>query len=200
MSSCTVFTSIFNGCRKIETILMPATVSSATTTLQAAFQNCYSLKSITFPTTQMSSLTTIQTMFSGCANLTTITNFDKVGSLTATPLVNASTNNLARLISISFSCPLSILSINGTGSTQRSNVQSVRLLNTSAGQWTGTSPQINVSNTNMSTANLVQLFNDMAAQGNVVSKTINITGAIGAAGLTAANRLIVTSKGWTITG
>jgi hypothetical protein len=200
MSSCTVFTSIFNGCRKIETILMPATVSSATTTLQAAFQNCYSLKSITFPTTQMSSLTTIQTMFSGCANLTTITNFDKVGSLTATPLVNASTNNLARLISISFSCPLSILSINGTGSTQRSDVQSVRLLNTSAGQWTGVSPQINVSNTNMSTANLVQLFNDMAAQGTVTAKTINITSAVGAAGLTAADRLIITSRGWTITG
>jgi hypothetical protein len=52
----------------------------------------------------------------------------------------------------------------------------------------------------MSTAQLVQLFNDMAAQGNVVSKTINITSATGAAGLTAADRLIVTSKGWTITG
>jgi hypothetical protein len=40
----------------------------------------------------------------------------------------------------------------------------------------------------------------MAAQGNVVTKTINITGATGAAGLTAADRLIVTSRGWTITG
>ena len=29
----------------------------------------------------------------------------------------------------------------------------------------------------MSTAQIVQLFNDMAAQGNVVSKTINITTA-----------------------
>jgi hypothetical protein len=76
----------------------------------------------------------------------------------------------------------------------------VRLLNTGAGQWTGTSPQINVSYTNMSTAQLVQLFNDMAAQGTVVSKTINITGATGTAGLTPADRLIVTSKGWTITG
>jgi hypothetical protein len=52
----------------------------------------------------------------------------------------------------------------------------------------------------MSTANLVQLFNDMAAQGTVVSKTINITGAVGAAGLTPANRAIITSLGWTITG
>jgi hypothetical protein len=52
----------------------------------------------------------------------------------------------------------------------------------------------------MSTAQLVQLFNDMAAQGAVVSKTINITSATGAAGLTAANRLIITALGWTITG
>ena len=35
---------------------------------------------------------------------------------------------------------------------------------------------------------------------NVTSKTINITGATGAAGLSAANRLVVTNKGWTITG
>jgi hypothetical protein len=40
----------------------------------------------------------------------------------------------------------------------------------------------------------------MAAQGTTASKTINITGATGAAGLTAGDRLIITSKGWTITG
>jgi hypothetical protein len=82
----------------------------------------------------------------------------------------------------------------------KTNVQAVRLLNASAGQWTGSTFQINVSYTNMSTAQIVQLFNDMAAQGIVVSKTINITLATGAAALTAADRLIVTSKGWTITG
>jgi hypothetical protein len=52
----------------------------------------------------------------------------------------------------------------------------------------------------MSTAEIVQLFNDMAAQPSVSSKTINISSATGAAGLTAGNRLIITSKGWTITG
>jgi hypothetical protein len=40
----------------------------------------------------------------------------------------------------------------------------------------------------------------MAAQGNVVSKTINITSATGTAGLTLANRQIITNNGWTITG
>jgi hypothetical protein len=52
----------------------------------------------------------------------------------------------------------------------------------------------------MSTANLIQLFNDMAAQPAVIGKTINITTATGTAGLTAANRLIITSKGWIIIG
>lgn len=200
MSACNNFTNMFNSCRKIETIVLPATVSSATTAFQSTFQFCLSLKSITFPTTQLSSLTSIQYMFNYCPNLSTINNFDKLGSLTATPLVNAFGNTYSRLLSISFSCPLTVLEIRGIGSTQRTDVQSVRLLNTSAGQWTGSAPQIDVSNTNMSTANLIQLFNDMAAQGTVTSKTINITTATGTAGLTAANRLIITSKGWTIIG
>ena len=52
----------------------------------------------------------------------------------------------------------------------------------------------------MSQANLVQLFNDMAAQGSVTAKTINITQATGAAALTAGERAIITSIGWTIIG
>lgn len=200
MSACTNFTNMFNSCRKIESIVLPATVSSAATTFLNAFQLCFSLKSITFPTTQMSLLTSIQYMFNFCPNLSTINNFDKLGSLTATPLVSAFGNQYARLLSISFSCPLIDLQVRGQAPTQRTDVQLVRLLNTSAGQWTGSSPQIDVSNTNMSTANLIQLFNDMAAQPAVIGKTINITTATGTAGLTAANRLIITSKGWTITG
>jgi len=105
-----------------------------------------------------------------------------------------------RFTAISFSGPLSVLALNGASSTQKANVQAVRLLNVSAGQWTGTSPQIRIDNTNMSTAQIVQLFNDMSTQGNVVSKTINITTATGTAALTAADRLIVTTRGWTIIG
>lgn len=202
MSSCINFGLLFQNCTSIRSITMPATVSSAVTTFGALISGCSSLTTIVFPSAaQLSSVTDIANMFFGCGNLTTITNFDKIGSLTATPLVTAGSNNNARLTSISFVMPLSVLSLPGfSNAATRTDVRSVRLLNTSAGQWTGPSPHINVSFTNMSTAQLVQLFNDMAAQGNVVSKTINITSAVGAAGLTAADRLIVTSKGWTITG
>jgi hypothetical protein len=202
MSACTAFNSVFNSCRALVSVIFPNIVSTVTTTFNGAFQNCSSLKSITFPgAAQLSSITDIGGIFASCANLSTLINFDKIGSLTATPLMSMNSNGFCRLTSISIVAPLSLLTINGgTVASQRSDTQSVRLLNTSAGQWSGGTPQINVSYTNMSTANLIQLFNDMAAQGNVVSKTINITGATGAAGLTTTDRQIITTKGWTITG
>jgi hypothetical protein len=202
MSANVNFASAFSGCNKLESITLPNVVSATFFNFNQTFNNCTSLKTVVLPgSAQLSNVTSIDAMFQNCANLTTITNFDKIGSLTATPLINGSNNVRNRFTSISFAGPYSILVISGSpATTGRADVQSVRLLNTSAGQWTGVSPQINVSYTNMSTANLIQLFNDMAAQGIVVSKTINITGATGAAGLTPADRLIVTSRGWTITG
>jgi hypothetical protein len=201
MSSCIDFSNTFSGCRFIRSITLPNVVSASTVGFGGVFANCSSLETAVFPgSQQLSSVTNINSIFTFCTNLTTITNFDKVGSLTSGPLVTATGMVNPQLLSISFSCPLTALTIPGTAARPLGNVQSVRLLNTSAGQWTGSSPQINVSYTTMSTAQLVQLFTDMAAQGTVISKTINITSCTGTAGLTAANRLIITSKGWTIVG
>jgi hypothetical protein len=205
MSACTNFSFTFNGCYSITSITLPNTVG-AVTTFRVCFNACVNLKTCVLPgAAQLSAVTAIDIMFNNCSNLVTLTNFNKIGSLTATPLINAGGllyNRFTSGSAISFSGPLSKLDISSnSGSTNFiTDVQSVRLLNASAGQWTGTSPQISVQETNMSTAQIVQLFNDMAAQPAVVSKTINITRATGAAALTAANRLIVTSKGWTITG
>ena len=201
MTACTNFSNMFNGCRSITSITLPNTVSTSTTTFSGTFNNCVSLKTVVLPgASQLSLVADMSFMFTNCSNLTTITNFEKLGSLTTTPIINASSLQFNKLSSISFAGPLSILQLNASNTGGRADVQSVRLLSTSTGQWAGTSPQINVSYTNMSTANLVQLFNDMVSPGATASKTINITGAVGAAGLTASDRLIVTSKGWTITG
>jgi len=94
---------------------------------------------------------------------------------------------------------LSKIGVNGSV-TFRSKLTGLRLRNTGSGQWGGTNPVIDVSYTDMSTSALNTLFADMAAQPNVTSKTINITSATGAAGLSAGDRLVITSKGWTITG
>jgi hypothetical protein len=206
MTSCINFGSMIRDCYSIKTITMPSAVSSSTTNFNNLVFNCVSLETLTLPTTQTSSVTTINQMFSGCGNLTTINNLNNIGSLTATPLVSATMLNgvaswINRLTSLSFSCPLSTLILNGTTTTTNFNLlNSLRLLNTSAGQWTGGSPQINISFCNLSTSALNTLFADIAAQGVVVSKTINITSCTGAAGLTAADRLVLTSRGWTITG
>ena len=204
MSACTNFSTAFAACKIISSITLPNTVG-AVTTFNSTFSSCINLKTCVLPgAAQLSLVTDITGMFTGCSNLTTLTNFEKIGSLTATPKISQISmvrNRFAGGSAILFSGPLLGLALNANYSNIRTDVQSVRLLNASAGQWTGSSPQINVALTNMSTAQIVLLFNDMAAQGTQpTTKTINITGATGAAGLTAADRLIVTSKNWTITG
>ena len=205
MSACTNFLSTFSGATNLETLTMPAVVA-ATATYQALFNNAFSIKSVVLPTTQTTTApaTTLNSTFNNCASLNTITNLDKVGStsLTGTLLAGTTFATFCNVTSsLSFSSRLSKLELQGSGyNNYYSLINPVRLTNTGGTQWTGTSPQINVSYTNMSTANLNTLFADMAAQGSVSGKTINITNATGAAGLTAGDRLVITSIGWTITG
>jgi hypothetical protein len=194
MNGCTTFLNTFNGCWSLTSITMPATVSASLTTFASAFVQCVNLQTLTLPTTQTSALTTLTSIFAQCSNLTTINNLNKLGSLTATPLVSAGVITQAnRLPSLSFSCPFSLLAINGTSATNFSRLNSLRLLNTGAGQWTGTSPQINVSYCDLDIAALNQLFTDLTT---VTTKTINITGCTGVAGCT---KTIATNKGWTVT-
>jgi hypothetical protein len=203
MSVCTNFGSIFNNCKSIESITLPNTVG-AVTTFTFAFNNCWSLKTCVLPgAAQLSLVTDISSMFVLCSNLTTLTNFEKIGSLTATPLITATSIQYNRFRSgsaISFSGPLSQLQLNqpGASTSMRTDVQAVRLLNTGSGQWTGGSPHINLGYTNMSSGSLVTLFNDLVSGSNVVSKTINLTGAAYTG--SAAERATITAKGWAITG
>jgi len=204
MSLCTSFSSAFSACTSLSTLTLPAT-TSITQDFQSAFANCLSLVSLTLPTTQTTGMSNgLLNMFNGCPNLTTITNMDKLGptSTTVGSIQSGTTflTNSPQLTSTVDLYPrLSKLEVQGTA-TYFSKISNVRLKNTGAGQWGGSSPQIDVSYTSMSTAQLNTLFADMAAQPAVVSKTINITSATGAAGLSAGDRLVITSKGWTITG
>jgi hypothetical protein len=168
-------------------------------------ERCSNLKTLTLPTNRTSSLNTINQAFFSCGSLTTINNLNMLGSLTATPRVDATlTNGVASftntLTSLSFSFPMTRIDINGSSTTNFNKLNSLRFLNASTGQWTGTSPHINISFCDLSTAALNTLFADIAAQGTVTAKTINITSCTGAAGLTAGDRLVLTSIGWTITG
>jgi hypothetical protein len=110
-------------------------------------------------------------------------------------------NNAKQVSGLTFSCKFSRFVCNGSNTTSdQSRLTSLRMTNTGSGQWGGGSPQIDISYTRMDTAALNTFFADIAAQGSVSSKTINITSATGAAGLSAGDRAVLTSIGWTITG
>lgn len=199
MPNCSGFSNAFTNCYSLTSITLPSTISASTTSFASLVSGCVSLQTLTLPTTQTSLVTSIASMFSTCGNLTTINNLGKVGSLTATPLVDGTlapsyfyTNMLT---SLSFNCPFTLLRLQGNSTTQNFNkLNSLRLLNSGAGQYTGVSPQINVSFCDLGIAALNQLFTDLPT---VVGKTINITSCTGAAGCT---RTIATLKGWTVTG
>lgn len=203
MSACNLFTNVFNNNYRLLSVTMPATVAASTTTFASIFNNCYSLKNVVLPTTQTTSVSVISSMFANCLALTGITNTQFLGSTSTTGTIANGDNFGFGVYELqntqTFTNRLSKLLINGV-SQRLSKLPGLRLSNTGTSQWGGTSPQIDISYTSLSTAALNLLFADMAAQGSVTSKTINITGALGAAGLSAADRLVITSKGWTITG
>lgn len=210
MSTCSTFGGAFNACYRLSAATMPATISTSTNSFVNLFLNNFSLKNCTLPTTQTISLlgggAGAANMFQNCYSLTGITNQDKLGQPATTGATNADFTNFGALNfeltgSYTFTSKMSRFTITGNVS-RLSKITGIRMLNTTGGgaQWGGSSPQIDISYTSLSTAALNTLFADIAAQGNVTSKTINITGASGAAGLTAADRLVLTSKGWTITG
>ena len=197
-------TAIFQNCTSLKTITFPTDTTISTGVSSSMFSGCTSLQSVTLPTaTAANNTNTLTSLFAACPALTTINNLSALGSnLTTGLLINCTTfmtGGTAQVTSLSFPQRITKLELQGTA-TNRSRLSSLRLTNTGGSQWTGTSPQISVAYTDMSTANLVTLFNDLAAQGSVTSKTIDITSATGAAGLTAGNRQIITNIGWTITG
>jgi hypothetical protein len=199
MSSLNIATSTFNSCILLKTITLPTTTGNITS-MSNMLGNTYSLETITLPTTQSTALTSLNQTFLTCPRLKTINNVDKLGnpSTSSTIYVDGTsmTTNSAQLLSLDFYTKFSKLDLAGTA-TVKNLLNTLRIRNNGAGQYAGTSPQINISYTDLSQAALVQVFNDLPT---ITAKTINITGATGAAALTAPERAIATGKGWTIIG
>jgi hypothetical protein len=202
MSVCTDFSNCFSNQYSILSITLPTTTGNVTTYLQTFFA-CQSVNTITLPTTQSTALTTMVSMFGQCAMLKTVNNEEYLGnpSTASTIYVNGTTTltpTMSLISSLDFYTKFSKLDLGGAGlGASKVQLTSLRIRNNGAGQYAGTSPQINISYTDLGQAALVQVFNDLPT---VTSKTINITGATGAAALTAPERAIATGKGWTITG
>jgi hypothetical protein len=192
----TIATNAFSSSNSLKSITMP---TNANITNFANFaNNAISLTTINLPSTQSTSLTSINGILSQTWGLTGSTNFDKLGntSTAATIYIDGSNNTQTNIPSLDFYCKFSALNLSGQGSAI-TRLSSLRLRNNGAGQYGGASPQVNLQFTSLGQAALVQVFNDLPT---ITSKTINITGSIGAASLTPAERAIATGKGWTIIG
>ena len=163
------------------------------------FYQCVNLVKETLPTTPSAhaGLISVGNMFYQCSSLKIIENFENlksasIGMLNLSDIVV----NCDYLESLNYSGLVGKIAVNGASVTYPNRLSSLRLTNASS-TFNGSSPQVNVSYTNMSKDALVTLFGDLPS---LTSKTINITGAVGAATLTAEERTIATSKGWTIIG
>jgi hypothetical protein len=222
----TAFNNTFLSCRELESVTLPTTVNTnGITNISSMFQNCNSLQSVVLPTFG-TGLTNLSSAFYETHSLKNITfsgsltnaslNFTNAFSRSAFNSANFSAFGSSASIvngfgmgvnspfcaTYSFSTRFSRIDINGASTNPHGGVRSLRLPAIPlTGQWTGAgNPFIDIAYTGIGYADLLLLFNDLAAQGNVVSKTINITGCSGASSLTAGDRLIITSKGWTIAG
>jgi hypothetical protein len=203
MSSNTAFFLTFNACVKLQSITLPATTGNITN-YNSVFRDCYSLETLTLPTSpQSTALTTLNLAFSNTYKLKTINNVDKLGNPSTSSTIYVDGTGLLYqnqvLTSLDFYTKFSKFEAYGNSASPLlySKLNSLRLRNNGAGQYAGTSPQINISYTDLGQAALVQVFNDLPT---ITAKTINITGATGAAALTAPERAIATGKGWTIIG
>jgi hypothetical protein len=205
------YQNMFTGCSSLQSVDMSPFSSlningNSTTDLSQGvmFNNCYSLKTLKYgfnvqSSTMPSGSPNIAASLLNCASLTNLdisAAYATQSNLLSWQAIGTATINIPQVQGMTFSCKFSRFQHYGTAAI-RYNLQNLRLTNTTAGQYGGASPQIDVSYTLMGQAALVQLFNDLPT---LTSKTINITSATGAASLTAGERAIATGKGWTITG
>jgi len=186
----TATNSMFAGCNSLETVKLPTSWGTITNA-GYMFQLCYNLAYITIPTG--TSITNASNMFVSCYSLKTINNFELIGSKTTQSDFTAVLRDCEFLQqNILIDATLSAFGAYGaTGYNLK--LTSVRLTNTGS-TFGGTSPQVNVSYTSLDATALDLLFGDLPT---LASKTIDITGSLGATGCT---RTIATGKGWTVTG
>jgi hypothetical protein len=114
---------------------------------------------------------------------------EKLGTLTTPALTNMTTmfNACFKLKEIVFTTCSAVT----TTTSSFTNCLSLRKL-----RMPGISVTFSIGNCNMQRLELIDLFNDLAITS---AKTITITNNPGVADLTAADLLIATSKGWTVT-
>jgi len=185
---------MFIGCNILTNIILPSSWGLVWT-IVSMFDSCTSLYNIQLPN-NFGNITFVNNFINFCYPLKNNTNFRYLGSLTQQCNFTDTFKNCENIQgTVTLDSLITKLGFYGTAAIPL-KLTGLRLTNTGS-TFTGTSPQIDVSYTSLGQSALVDLFNDLPT---LTSKTINITGCPGSSLLTAAERLIATNKGWSITG
>ena len=198
-TSATNTSNMFNNCPSLTTI--PFFDLSKCTSVDQMFQSCTSLKSV--PYLNLSSTTSVNSMFSNCTSLidvggfntSRVTNFTSFfancTSLKSIPLIDTSRGTTFTTM---FSSALihEIPALNMTSSTTIGAFGGGSLKRMRA---TGMNASFDVSNNNLDSTALNEIYTNAAATGN--GKTITVTANWGAPN---DDPSIATAKGWAVTG
>jgi len=181
---------MFSYCYALSSITLPTSWGSVSNTSNM-FASCYALSSITLPTS-WGSVSNTSYMFASCYSLKYINNIDYLGSISvACDFTDFAKDCEFLQTTTTIASLISKIGIYGA-SGYKLKVTSIRLTNASS-TFGGSSPQVNVSYTDLDATALNTLFGDLPT---LTGKTIVITGCTGAA---TCDTSIATGKGWTVT-
>lgn len=187
----TNISNMFEWCQSLKSLTIPNSWGSISS-LGAFLGYCRSLSSITVPSTYNDFPNSWFNMFTECQSLRTITNFEYLGSLTTGSSFSNILYNCASLEQpITINAKLTKLGISG-GLNALLKVNSIRLTN-AASDFSGSSPQIDISYTSLDATALNTLFGDLPT---LSGKVITVKGCPGAA---TCDTSIATAKGWSVT-
>ena len=175
----TTFDSMFINCASLQTI--PLLNTALGTTTASMFEFCGSLKTV--PLLNLSSCTTMFTMFDGCYSLQFLPLFN-------TPLVADFRYAFQQMYSLQ-----QIPNLNTAAGTQFLGVVGLSPSIAKAA-FQGTRYAISYANMCLSQAEIVNIFTGLGTA--VGTPTITISTNPGYAAVTAPEKLIATTKGWTI--
>jgi surface protein len=174
--------SMFNGCGALQSLPLLNTIN--VTNMSNMFNSCSALKTI--PLFNTGNVTNMLNMFLNCASLQTVPllNTSKVTSMSSMFQNCTSLNNI----------PAWSTALMGTFSNFSESCRSLDRIEMAFNQ------TVTIGNGQLSRTALVEIFTNLTNRTLTTSATINISGNWGAGALTAADRLIATSKNWVIVG
>jgi surface protein len=176
----TTMANMFNGCSSLQSL--PLFNTANVTTMANMFQVCSSLQSV--PLFNTANVTTTSNMFNGCSSLQSVPLFNTANVTVMGFMFTGcqSLNSIPALSTASITTDFGAFFASGASSLNRCQMVFQRT--------------VSFNNCQLSRDAIVEIFNNLAV---VVSATITITGNWGVTALSAADLLIATNKGWTVT-